>query len=271
MGKCSHCDKDIKLSIDDKTCPHCGKNPYHCWKCGESISKKPIECPICHFFVCNSCGNCGYDCVIDTYLDKLDPHINLSKTEQISIINEIIEEVKGPARRNCVERSVPISYAKGKLRNIALKIKGYNIKSEADLKAFNEKYMYFYNFPIGYTWSINGIKEDGRHGHEEREISYMLVCLGLAKIIRKKHEKSGVYYDLFERINGNPCNYLNWNNLIKKTCPKCKIIYFPEATNCSKCNVELKIKRGEINFCQLARSCFVKKKSDKNEDTKGNN
>lgn len=260
-SKCQNCGTVIRLKGQEPMCPNCGKNPYYCWSCKEEIKGSEQICPACGFFVCNKCGSCGRECILD------------KQNYTITDVRNIIEKIKRLDRKTCPE-GVPISYAHYELRNAALKIKGQLVKNESDSEAFRRRLEELKNFLPGKKWTISQIRELGSKGKEWREISNMGICLGWVKktVIIKDDEE----FDFFERVEGEPCPYRNWDKLLTKVCPRCKKEYteddkewktgfctcFYEKGEKKNLCPELKQRKSNITFCQLSRENFIRKEVD---------
>jgi predicted amidophosphoribosyltransferase len=73
-------------------------------------------------------------------------------------------------------------------------------------------------------------------------------------------------YPLYERIQGEPCKYLNVQELIFNECPKCKKHYDLNLTHCSNCiakkgkhkgeQFKLKKRLNNKDTCQMYRGDF---------------
>lgn len=259
MGNCQNCGKSIKLKSQEEKCPSCGSNPYQCWKCQNPILGSEKECPVCGFFRCSGCGICGKDCKLPILLEETKSMSHEELVEYIYLV------ASGKIRRTC-PNLVGISYAKNKLRSIALKVDGFGTKDKEDTDKFRERISLQLNdFPLGQTWKIKEKKEPGFHGFELRETSNFLVCLGMAKKKVGKTEK-GDYCEEFEKINTEPCKYANFDKLIVKYCPKCGKNYDLKCQICDFCikgkvkklPVSLKQRISHLDFCQLPRQDFKK-------------
>jgi len=268
MGKCIHCHKEITLKEGEVNCPNCGMPPYYCWNCYNKISGEGKQCKVCGFFPCFNCGVCGEKC-------RFSEHMIAIKNKEGREIIEYFYDIKlGLIRKSC-PKGVPISYAKAKLRNAALKLKGFNVKSEGDKKAFNERYKKMIDWPVGKTWSINKEREEGFYGAELREISNLGICLGKVRKNIEINKKTKQEYELFERVEEEQCHLVNRENLIVKQCPKCRKNYEITKLFCDKCVYEkgdkkglfcdLKERKSSVDYCQLNRKDFKIKKEDKNE------
>lgn len=264
MGNCRCCSKSIKILNKEGTCPSCGENPYICWNCKEEVAITE-ECIVCGFGYCQSCGECGPDCLAGVILEEINGKTDLEK------IKIIFEYKMGKIRRHC-KHLVGISYAKGRLRNMALKLKGYYIKKE-DREMFEKRFEDILDLPLGKTWTVNDKKEKGFIGYEYRDSSNLAVCMGKAKKENKLSIK-GNQYEQFVRVEKEPCEYINWNKLIVNKCPICKRLHNHTTETCGNFNCRYKSgeRKGEMrklkpivshcDFCDLPRKNFIKKGDD---------
>lgn len=273
MGICKHCKKEIKIDENEQNCPNCGKAPYNCWSCKTPITGETEECSVCKYYICPDCQNCGPECIITQIIyDTIDI------TNKRELIIKIREKIKSPPMRNCPD-GVGISYAKERLRNMALKLQGFNVKNEQDSYDFAERFDKIKRFVEGYEWTIKDEKESGSYGHELREVSNLAVCMGIAtKKVYYEKDKKGIKkkYEVYKRCyNKDACPYRNWNNLICYKCEKCGKTYSKEVEYCSKCPPyqkgkkkgelrKVKEMKSEIKFCDLPRNQFIIKGEDSN-------
>jgi hypothetical protein len=267
MGNCMSCGRSINLKEGEETCPNCGKNPYICWNCGREITGSEKECPVCHFYTCPGCGRCGKNCARPFLIIKCAG----MSVEQI--VDYVMLWKSGKMRGNC-HKGVPLSYAKGKLKTFALKLQGFRVKSDDDLEAFEKKFEEIKEFPIGKTWTVNFIKDNGTYGQEYREASNLAVCMGLA--VKEKAEKDGHEYYRYRRENREQCPYANWDKLVVKQCPKCKKTYSFLNSHLKRCMCTRKTRGKEkgffwalenrtsnCDFCDLPRGqFFIEKEGD---------
>lgn len=285
MGMCIECKKEITLKAGEKVCPKCGQYPYRCWDCNQKINDEgAIECPSCHYFFCPDCGVCGKECSLSFITNGLyKKYPEVSKRAIADIISTILENKNNPPMKLC-PKGVPISYAKSRLRNLALKIKGFNIKKNgSDHKKFIEVYEKIDAFPIDKVWTITSEREDGHYGQELRDASFMAVCLGIAKVeyeqIKDKQDKVISLCQKFTRVTADICEIdgkviVDMENLTNKKCHKCGGRYPTTTTECPTCIYKKGENKGQhfpleevistVNFCQLARNKFIPKKELKN-------
>jgi len=266
MGTCINCKKTITLKDGEKNCPNCGLPPYTCWKCGEEITGETKECSICHFFICPNCKYCGKDCRFPEFF-KATKGMNRRET-----IYKISEMIKAPPRMDC-PKGVPISYSHAKLRSIMMKIKGIGVTSDKDHQEFKERFNEIANFEQGHTWTVKQIKKPGEYGHEMREVSFLGICLGFAKIVEVNDKVKDKKYFIFERCDEEPCLNVNKNDLDNKMqCPKCKKQFKKPQSHCTSCiysrdskngkkgdPYKLVERRSSVQFCSLSRNKFIKK------------
>lgn len=267
MGTCFNCKKEISLKDGEVNCPSCGEPPYQCWNCKADITGETEECPVCNFFVCPSCGVCSKDCILPELI------IATREMRHREMVEYIYSSIKTPDRRTC-HQGIPISYAHGKLKNMALRLKGFRVKNKEDAEAFEKRFEKIEGFPINKTWVISQEKEDGEYGIEFREVSNLAVCMGMAKkeTIEKKNSESKIInkYELFTRIDIEPCNNRNWDDLISSYCYKCKQPFERGVPYCPTCiyekgkdkgqPVKLFERKSKVHFCQLNRKDFIKNK-----------
>lgn len=268
-SKCHHCGKIIKLKKKN-TCPHCEKNPYHCRICGEIITNDKL-CYSCGFFICEHCGACGgeeFNCAA-ILIAKEDEELLYS-------IRQAFELKKNPPQREC-PRGVPISHAHGNIKDMELKLLGFNVKSEEDRKKFNERLDYLSNLPIGTKTTVSILRDDGSLGKETRVILNRLICSGLFKKQKKfiikeiqrgkrKGETYKIPYDEFIRIDDEkPCEYLE-SEMGYKKCEDCGKKYLGTENFCIKEThkkpIRLKTYKKESEMCKLETKEFKKKKEE---------
>lgn len=264
MGTCRHCSKEILLKESDSIkCYNCGSNtPYVCWNCNFIIQDKLKECSVCHFMVCDKCGVCGQECKLTEIQEQTK---NMNKRE---IIDYVYNFKNGLIRRDC-PYGTPVSYAKGRLKTMAIRLKGFRVRDQGDQESFEKRFDKIIDFPLGKTWVIKEIREPGSYGVEYREVSYLAKCMGLVDINIKVNKK-GEEYIQFERVKKERCEYVRWDDLVLKECPKCKTKYTKKAQTCSNVscyntkgkyknqprNLIIKIHKGK--FCKLPLSNFNK-------------
>lgn len=263
MGNCQNCGRSITLRNMEKDCPNCGKSPYQCWDCHVDV-RGGKECPACHFFICDNCSQCGFDCIKPLLLKE----IMGMKPEQI--VDYVLRWKNGKIRANC-SRNVGISYAKGKIKNTATKLQGYYISKE-DLAEYKARINEITKSPIGTKWTIKVFKKDGYHGQEERETLNLGVCMGWVKKYIKENDK-GNKYELFVRCKSEQCQFANWDKLVVSECPSCNETYDGRVEYCPRgCRYKRGKSKGEIrklkhklsgcDFCDLPRKDFITEKED---------
>jgi len=267
MSRCVHCGKEITLKEGEKNCPNpdCGLPPYNCWNCHIDITGETKQCGWCGYFKCPECNSCHPSCSSFTHLANI-------KGMTLRQIVDYFEKVKiSFDKKNC-PFGVPISYAKGKIRNYLLKLKGHHVKNKEDQEIFNKRFdEKIINMPIDNSFTITNLREMGFHGIEIREVCNLGICLGFINHERKVDEKTQREYDLYTRINGRQCEYFDDKNLITKKCPICKKTYSVKDTICenNKCKYKKGKRKGEyrqlveristVDICQLDRGKFIKK------------
>jgi len=264
MARCIHCGKEITLKENEINCPNCGLPPYKCWHCNTEITGETKQCSWCGYFRCPNCGYCNPNCVSLKHIENI-------KNMNIFEIVDYFGDVKNSFDKKKCPNGVPISYAKGKIRNYLLKLKGFHVKNFNDQEQFNKRFKEkIISMPLGHSFTITQLREMGFHGIEIREVCNLGICLGLIKYERKKDKNSGREYDLYTRINGEKCKYFDDEKLIVKKCPKCNKTYPFEQTVCEDPNCKYKRgpKKGQyrilveriskVDVCQLSRSSFKK-------------
>jgi len=270
------CGTEFTLKEGDKIiCPNCGELPFKCWHCKEWISGIVKECKVCSpkFMICNNCGSCSEDCLLEEHT------INLQKrffsTENIEISRKVARDIaeyfaqlnRGLVRKEC-PRKVSISYAKGKNKSMAIRLQGVKIKNGNDHSAFMNRMSIINESEIGTEWTVDSIREDGSNGHEYRECFNILLCLGEIEKFKKKN-KQGIYYEVWRRVSKEPCPRCNWNKLIEYRCPRSSCNKILEKGMQCICTYEKGKNKGEkplakafktkINFCNLPRKEFKDK------------
>lgn len=249
MGKCQHC--KVSMTIDDGDvviCPKCRQPPYRCNTCHlpiggaeQILGKNIFQCVICGFFICPSCGACGEQCNAPghvKFLESVIPEIN--KNQSWKIIEYFVEFYRGLVHRSCPD-GVGISYAKGLNKTMALRLMGAATRTAEDRAAFERRFNEIAGAEIGTEFTIRGVRENGTHGQEYREVFNLGICLGKIQKVRvEKKSGSGKYYDKFIRVERDRCKDCNWDILEKE--------------------VEKKKRKNNIDFCNLAREMFVHEK-----------
>lgn len=288
MGKCWNCNTEITLKEEDIKCNECGKIVnYQCHAChkwfsiyDEKTEVKRKECKICGFFVCEYCGSCGMYCEKDLWQTQimkiLAPEINYQTIpnlqNKINNLLSFIEEIKISHDQKQCPKKVPITYAKGRIKNSIARMKGYRIKSNSDLQKFNERVEEILSIPLGIQLTINQSREDGSYGQEYRDVFNYCICLGELKKqkIKKDFDGEEREIEIYRRINNGVCQFLDLKDLLLKICPKCKKEY-PQDSLIEYCdcyvyqkgkkqgqNPKLKLKLSNKDTCQLNRSLFKK-------------
>ncbi len=288
MGTCWNCETQVTLGEERTDCDNCQEVIfYHCNSCKERFEvldkktkKKLIECKLCGYFKCPSCEVCYTLC--DRYewereiLRELKPEITTGNypnlLEKVKNILLILEKTKsGIERKNCPERNIPISYAKGKIKMLLARIRGFRVKNENDQRRFNERIKEITDISLGTKLKISDIREDGTYGQEYRDAFNLLVCLGKLKIIKQSFEEndSKIIYDIYLRIDNQPCKFLDVKNLIINECQKCRKRFPSEFLYCNICppikkgdnkgeQWKLKKRVNDKDTCQVYRGSFIK-------------
>lgn len=283
-GGCWKCKSQITLKDEQVKCDKCGtlirwwcnscKQPFDILN--KKTNKKLKECKTCGFFICPHCEVCSWIC--DKFkwqkeiLNILKKDIPIgqfpSLPQRVNEIVEYIELIKTSKERKTCPQGVPISYSKGRIKNLWAKIEGFKIKNENDRKKFIERIDKVTELQIGTEITISKIREDGNYGQEYRDALNFLVCFGKFKIKWLK-DKDNKDYCVFKREDGNKCHYLANESLIINFCPKCNKIYDDKDKKfCDVCvwgkgkckgeNIELKKRLNNCDTCQLYRGDFKK-------------
>ena len=283
-GGCWKCGKQLTLKDNQTTCDSCCEMiKWNCNSCNKTFEivdkktkKKLKECKICGYFICPYCGVCLWNC--DKFLwqkkilEILKKDIPIGQFPTLTLrVNEIVEYVESiktsKERKTCIN-NVPISYSKGRIKNLLAKVEGFRIKNENDRSKFLERIDTATKLSIGTTITINKIREDGNYGQEYRDALNLLVCLGKFKIewLKNKDDKD---YCVFVREDVGKCKYLANDDIVIRYCPKCKKIYQNRKKEfCDDCiwskdknigqKVELKERLNNRDTCQLYRGNFKK-------------
>jgi hypothetical protein len=273
MGQCSNCNKSIKIIDNEKVCPSCGKIPYKCWNCHKEIVMNN-ECPLCHFFYCENCGLCGRDCRINIIIDAFSLQCFPQPTStMISTFRKTVQDIllleTGKRRLICPERNVPITYAHTRNRDLLKRLNGTSTRSKEDEEAFKDRFAKMKSFPIGTSWRINEVREDGFNGQEDRDVSNLMVCMGFAslKFIPENKEKNIPAHFVYFREDIQQCPFFQPNNvIITQKCKKCNKGLPEGSTHCDFCTYTKGTKKGEkfesvdiksvINPCNIPRKDF---------------
>jgi hypothetical protein len=270
MGTCWSCDKQVTLQEGQNKCDSCGEILfYRCWFCKNQIDviENMPTCKTCGYYYCPTCGICGERC------DKLEWCSNLKKIlpdaspEQLRAVINLIETCKiSNERKECINH-VPITYAKGRIKSLLVKVEGFRVKSEADRAAFIKRVDELTEVPIGTKMTISKIRDAGSYGQEYRDALNLMVCMGKMQIKWIPATEDKPEYALYERIEQSPCCNLSRENLIINECPKCKKQYPKDITQCSciyqkgknkGTNYQLKKRVNNCDTCQMYRGDFTK-------------
>ncbi|HKL23977.1 MAG TPA: hypothetical protein VJ912_01445 [Candidatus Nanoarchaeia archaeon] len=284
MGTCWNCETELSLQENQTKCDNCGQVVYYkCNACKEEFlvedkeSKKKLEeCKLCGFFKCPHCGTCYDGCKKFSWqkqiLKILSQKIPLGQYPELpqlakQITDYLENEKTSIERKNCPERNVPISYAKGRIKSLLAKFEDYRVKDSEDREAFLKRINELKRLSLGETATISTFRETGSYGQEYRDAFNLLVCLGKFEIKQEKKKDSDETYDLFVRCDKEPCPYLIKENLVISYCPKCKKIYSKEKKYCDNCPPktkgknkgqlwELKKRLNNKDTCQMYRGYF---------------
>jgi len=290
MGSCWNCNTQVTLDKEDIKCDKCGeKLTYKCHWCknwfsvfDEDKKEKRKECKACGFFYCPICNVCGNDCQAQGWKVTIRKILkeNIDNEKKADKIMEYIEEIKlNRDQKNCI-RGVPISYAKGRIKSCVVKMKGFRVKDEEDMKKFEERLNQVLSVDIGEILSVTNSREKGSYGQEFRDVFNYAICLGKLEKVKINKYIDGEQKELicYRRDEKGDCPYLDMKNLIVKVCPNkdCQIKKFPlSQTHCCdpRCNYKtgknkgqprkLKLKISNKDICQLNRTHFVKEENAK--------
>jgi hypothetical protein len=280
MGSCYNCGKEITLKDEEVICDNCHKvinYPCHYCKQWFDISETK-ECLVCGFYICPKCGTCGEDCQKDkwqTSITKiLSPEITYttfpSLQEKINKLLSLIEEIKiSHDKKECLN-GVPITYAKSIIKSCIVRMFGYRVKSNEDMKEFEQRLEEVLNIQIGNTLTITQTRENGTYGQEYRDVFNYCICVGKLKKekIKKLIDGEEIEFEVYKRTETAQCPYLDIKKLIIKFCPKCKKECQLNEENCSTCFYKkgknigqpfmLKLRISNKDTCQLKRGEFEK-------------
>jgi len=280
MGTCWSCNKQVSLSKEQTKCDTCGETLfYSCNNCKneftvENKNQKLLECKLCGYFFCPNCGVCSYNCKRyiwqDTIMKILAPEFSfmkypILKSKIEKIINYIIEEKTSNKRKECIN-NIPITYAKGRIKSLMVKLDGFRVKNIKDRDAFVKRVQELTDRVIGFKTTISNIREEGSYGQEYRDAFNLLVCLGKMQITWIPATEDKPEYALYERVDNSPCKYLSKEELVINECEKCKKRYPQEIIECSNCfykkgknkgsNVKTKKRLNNCDTCQMYRGDF---------------
>ncbi|HUW43664.1 MAG TPA: hypothetical protein VMV95_01725 [Bacillota bacterium] len=253
MGKCWNCGKDVFLSDEEVRCDNCFEVVrYWCHSCKNPFdvqdknNKKQNECKWCWFFKCPTCGVCGPNCQSNGHIEfiekKIKPIVRVDGWGELTKISKAIveyfEEIKmGHTRTQC-GFGVPKTYAKNKIKQILARMDGFRVRDFQDQKAFEDRQEAILDEDIGYEFTIGNTRDDGSYGQEYRDVFNLCVCMGTLEYKRKHFTNDKgikIGYDSWTRIEKAQCPYLDANNLVVKTCPKCKRIFNKMVEYCDSC------------------------------------
>jgi hypothetical protein len=282
MGECWNCGKEVVLREEETRCDSCGQIVrYWCNNCKEPFDVenkegiKEKECKWCGFFKCPSCKSCSLKCGSLKHFIKIEKILKDKELEEDGKIRDIIdyfEDIKlSKKRRNCVY-GVPISYAQNRIKSYLVRMRGFKTKDDIDTQKFEERRNKIGEAQLNQEFTIKNIKEAGSYGQEWRDVFNLSVCLGELKYEKKKFtNKDGleIEYDSWTKIKGEVCKNLSDEDLIVKSCTKCKKIYEREEIHCFNCVYSkdtknhnrgdayiLKEKISNNPICQLKRGEF---------------
>lgn len=293
MSKCYNCGMKFTLKPEDIKCDSCGKIVnFVCHNCKEWFSIydeeneiKLKECGVCGFFICPNCNVCGINCQKEQWHKKiknilLNEKLNIDK--KIILICDYIEEIKISKKQRVCYRKVPISYARNRIKSCIVRMKGFRIKDEEDMRVFSQRVEKVLDKKIGEILTVNNSREKGSYGQEFRDVFNFCLCTGkLEKIkIKKLIDGEEVEFEAYKRVEKGSCPYLDVKDLIVKICPnkECKIKTYPlsqEECCDPRCNYKtgknkgkprkLKLKISTKDICQLNKGDFKKEEDGKSK------
>jgi len=283
MGTCWNCRKEVTLTKEEVKCDNCGEIlTYRCHWCKEWFSvldeltnEKRKECQACGYFYCPNCNVCGSECPTKEWKDVIKEILGeeIPLEEKSQKILTLIEDIKlNKEQKSCIRR-VPISYAKGRIKSCYVKMQGFRVKDEEDMKKFEERLNQVLSVDLGELLSVTKSREKGSYGQEFRDVFNFATCLGKLKKVKKNKIIDGEKQELilYKRTEDGDCPYLDTKDLIVKVCSnsKCQIKKFPlSETNCCdpRCIYKKGKKKGEFrklklkistkDICQLNRNHF---------------
>jgi hypothetical protein len=285
MGTCWNCNTQISLEQDQTNCDNCGEIIfYHCNNCSEKFevldkeSKKKLEgCKLCGYFKCPHCSICSWSCKRFEWereiLKILRPEITQAIFPNLPTkIREVVKYLESEKisidRKDCPERSVPISYAKSRIKSLLAKFEGFRVKDDGDRDAFIKRMNELETLEIGEETTVSTTREKGSYGQEYRDAFNLLVCLGKFEIRVRKKKDSEEEYNVFVRCEREPCKYLARDDLVITYCETCKKT-FPKGTEyCDTCppykkgkesgqKRKLKERLNNKDTCQMYRGSFI--------------
>jgi len=280
MGTCWSCNKQVSLSKEQTKCDSCGEVLFYaCNSCKkefniEKDSQKLQECKLCGYFFCPNCGVCSYNCKRfiwqDAIMKILAPEISFTKFPFMkSRINQIIEyivnEKTSNKRKECIN-NIPITYAKGRIKSLMVKLDGFRVKNIRDRDAFVKRVDELTEKPLGFKTTISSIREEGSYGQEYRDAINLMVCLGKMQITWIPATEDKPEYALYERVDTEPCKYLSKEDLVINECIKCNTKYPLNILECPNCinkkgknkgsHTKTKKRLNNCDTCQMYRGDF---------------
>jgi hypothetical protein len=280
MGTCWSCNKEVTLSKEQTKCDSCGEILFYaCNSCKkefnvENDKQKLQECKLCGYFFCPYCGVCSYNCKRFIWRDDimriLAPEISFikfpfMKSKINQIIEYIINEKTSNKRKECINH-IPITYAKGRIKSLMVKLDGFRVKNIKDRDAFVKRVQELTDMPTGFKTTISNIREEGSYGQEYRDAFNLLVCLGKMQITWIPATEDKPEYALYERVDNEPCKYLSKEDLVINECKKCNTKYPLNIFECSNCidkkgknkgnHTKTKKRLNNCDTCQMYRGDF---------------
>ena len=282
-GGCWKCGTQFHLGEEDTRCPNC--NEVVRWNCNschqefkivDKVSKKKlVDCKVCGYTKCPYCGTCSVVCDKNKWTleitDIITKHIPDGDypdlPDGVKKIISYIEDIKATRERKTCFNGMPISYSKGNIKRLMLKMDGFRVRDPVDRAKFVERIKEATALDFGTKIIINDLREDGSYGQEYRDALNLLVCLGKFKLkwLKDKDDKD---YCIFKRVDGEPCRKLSKKDLVEAFCSKCKRSYPRGKLYCPNCSwkkgkrkgemVELKERSSTREVCQLYRGHFKK-------------
>ena len=284
-GGCWNCGKQLTLKEEETHCDNCGELIRWCCngchKIFDIVDKKTKDklpiCKLCGYFICPYCGQCSSTCKklvwIDDTLKILREEIPIGKYPKLpqkarEIVENLINQKISIDRKNCPERNVPVSYAKGKIKSLLGRFEGFRVKDKEDRDAFIKRFDEITEKEIGTILTVTSAREKGSYGQEYRDAFNLGVCLGKFKIEKRKISNSEEEYDAFIRCENEPCEFLGRDDLIITYCPTCKKQFKKGTLYCDVCPPykkgkyngqlrKLKTKLNNKDTCQCYRGNFI--------------
>ena len=251
-GGCWNCGVQFKLEEKETRCDNCGELIRWCCngchKIFDIVDKKTKDklpiCKLCGYFICPHCGQCSSTCKkwlwIDDTLKILREEIPIGQYPKLpqkarEIVENLINKKISIDRKNCPERNVPVSYAKGRIKSLLAKFEGFRVKNKDDQSVFIKRMNELEALELGSLSTVTATRENGTYGQEYRDAFNLLVCLGKFKIEKRNKPNSEDKYDAFIRCENEPCKFLGRDDLIITYCETCKKQFKKGTLVCDVC------------------------------------